>query len=191
MDNVWQKYFLIFVCFLITMTGFSDNPDTTKIPYLKLNNHRVKGLIRDLINEGSIRDTDVVLISFIEENNELYLNIGFSIKKRYSLLPASLECRKKKIMGYSKIFNHDSFVFGDKAALFFTKKDSVPIPTYFNWLLSLNYMEIEDFFIFSQMEDSDGNIEKVRIHIDQRGVLYKYAKNHFILVPGIIPSEKY
>jgi hypothetical protein len=168
---------------LIAVVGFAGNPDTIKIPHLKLNSHRVKGLIRDLIKEGAIRDTDVVLIGFFEENNEQYLHIVISTKKRYDILSASCEYRERKFMGYSKIFKHDCFVFGDNAKLFFIKKGCVQIPDYFRWLLSLNYMGIEDFAIYCQMPDSDGNMEKVRLHIDHRGVLFKYIKNHFVLVP--------
>ena len=163
MEKLWQKYLLIFVCLFITITGYSDNTDTTKIPYLTLNNHRVKGLIRDLVKDGYISDTDVILISFIEEKNEIYLYVGISIQMRYSLLGASFEFRNQKFMGYSKIFNHDSFIFGDKAELFFTKRKSVQIPDYFPWLLSLKHMEIKDFYIYTQLVDSDGNVEILRL----------------------------
>ena len=183
MDKICKRFLLIFACFLISTNGFANNPDTTKIPNLKLNNYKVKGLIKDLIKDGSIRDNDVLLINFIEEDNELYMRIVFSEKRRLFLLDASLECRTQKFMGYSKIFNHDCFVFGNKAERFFTKKDSVQLPDYFNWLLSINHMEIEDFFTKVLMENSDGDIQEVTMRVDNGGVLYKYVKKHFILIP--------
>ena len=185
MNKIWQKYLLIFVCFLITTNEITANPDTTKIPSLKLNNYRVKGLIRDLIKDGSIENDDVLLISFIEKNNEQYLTVALSDKNRLFLLPASLDVRNQKFIGYSTIFNHDCYVFSDRAGHFFTKKDSVQIPNYFDWLLSIDQMKIEDFLQRDTFEDSDGNFVEVPIYVQQRGALYKYVNNHFILIPNL------
>ena len=180
MAKIWQKYLLIFVCFLMITNGLAENSDTTKIPCLKLNNYKIKGLIRDLIKDGSIRDNDVVLIGFVEENNEHYLDIIFSRKGQVFLLQASGLFHTQKFIGYSKIFNHDCYVFGNKAELFFVKKTYVQVPDYFNWLLSLNQMKWEDFLPSPHfVVDSDGNVEEVTLHITDRGARYKYAKKTF------------
>ena len=180
MNKLWQKYLLILVCFLMTTSGFAGSPDTTKIPCLKLNNHRLKDLISDWIKEGHIEENDVVLIGFIEENNDIYMSFTLSRKNRLFLLQASSLYRTQKFIGYSKILNHDCFVFGDKAKLFFTKKDSVQIPNYFDWLLSLNQMEWVDFFPPQFHKNLDGSLEEVEIHIQDRGTQYKYANKRFM-----------
>lgn len=184
-----KKIIFAFICLCYSLSLYAqigttneiaNNPNTSKIPYLKLKNHRVENLIKDLIKYGRIRDDDVLLISFIEENNEEYLGILISRKEYCSLLTTSFEVYKQKIIGYSKIFNHDCYVFSEKAGLFFRKKDSVQIPDYFNWLLSLNQMDREDFVIKVRGKDSEENVEEVRLHVDIRGVSYKYVKHHFI-----------
>lgn len=180
MDKIRQKLLLIVVCLLITINGIANNSDTSKIPTLKLKNHKVKDLIENCIKKGYIENNDILLIGFIEQDNELYLNIILSRKNRDFLLQASSLFRIQKFIGYSKIFNHDCYVFGDKAKLFFTKKDSVQIPKYFDWLLSLNHMEWEDFFPQHFAKDSDGNLIKVEMFIQDRGIQYKYVKRRFI-----------
>jgi len=181
MDKIWQKFLLIVVCLLMTTNGFANNPDTTKIPNLKLKNDKLKELIEDLIKEEAIEDNDVVLINFIEQDNELYLDIVFSHKNRLFLLNASWSCRTRKFIGYSKILNHDCYVFGDKTERFFTEKDSVQLPKYFNWLLSLNHMEEEDFLPPKHFNvDSDGNLREVVFDVDTFWLTYKYVKKHFI-----------
>ena len=162
--------------------GIADNSDTTKIPNLKLKDYRLEGLIGDLIKEGSIKDNDVVLIDFRKQDNELYLNLGFSYKNRLFLLNASWSCRTRKFIGYSKILNHDCYVFGDKTERFFTEKDSVQLPKYFDWLLSLNHMKNEEFFSSKYFHmNSDGNLQEVIYDVQDRGFIYKYVKKHFIL----------
>jgi len=181
MNKIWKKYVLISL--LMTTNGFAGNPDTTKTPSLKLKNCRVKGLMKDLIKDGAIRDNDVVLISFIEENNEQYLYFGFSSKGRLFLLTSSYELCTHKFIGYSKIFNRDCFVFGDKAEFFFTKKDSVQIPDYFDWLLLLNQMKEEDFLPPYFRVDSDGNLVEVDMHVNVKGALYKCINKRFVFIP--------
>ena len=192
MNKIWKKYVLVFACFLMITNGFAENSDTTKIPCLKLNNYRVKSLMKNLIKDGSIiKDNDVVLIGVIEENNEQFLSFCFSKKGRLFLLQASSFFRAEKFIGYSKILNHDCFVFGNRTELFFTEKDSLQVPNYFNWLLSLNQMKWEDFFTPFFMKDSDGNVIEGDLHILDRGITYKRVKKRFYPSNVILrPNQK-
>jgi hypothetical protein len=178
MRKIVITFVSIILCLPLTYCK-AQNQDYLTIPSLRIKNRRgaAKEITR-LIKENTIKQNDVIFVSFLTIDDENCMYVFFIDQfaapafKLNTLLMS--EYRLQPLKGYTIILNHDCFIFGQDANMYIKETGTLKLPDRYLFINALKDLDINDYY--EKMKD---------FHIESYGYVYKLNNNHFVKIPNI------